>query len=43
MKRAVIMNDEMEEMWGDKVMAYFVRGLFVWRHETLLATVYCIG
>jgi hypothetical protein len=38
----MIMNDEMEEM-GDKVMVFFVRGLCVWRHDTLLATVYCIG
>jgi hypothetical protein len=35
------MNDEMEEM-GDKFMAFFVKGLFVWRHITLLAMVYCI-
>jgi hypothetical protein len=35
----MIMNYEMEEMWGEKVTAFFVRGLFVWRHDTLLATV----
>lgn len=37
----MIMNDEMEEM-GDKVLVFFVRGLYFWRLGTLLATVYCI-
>jgi len=35
----MIMNDEMEEM-GDKVMAFFIRGLYVWRHDN--STSYCV-